>query len=163
MRILFITPQQPHPTQGGAAIRNWHLIDAARHAGHTVDLLTFGRFQSHDGDQSAISPPASGDRSLARRVSDLLRSPAPDLVYRLGANGLRETVRDLHRQHPYDLIQVEGLEMWPSLPDIDLPIIYDAHNAEATLQQRHGTAGTPRSRSASCGILGYPNTKTAAL
>ena len=71
MRILFITPQQPHPTQGGAAIRNWHLIDAARHAGHTVDLLTFGCFQSHHDDQSAISPPASGKRSLARRVGDL--------------------------------------------------------------------------------------------
>jgi glycosyltransferase involved in cell wall biosynthesis len=136
MRMLFITPQPPHPTQGGAAIRNWHLIEAAKEAGHSVDLVTFGLFQSHDG--AACSAPSSSPngRSLIRRITDLVRSPAPDLAHRLGADALRRTVNDLITHRRYDLIQVEGLEMWPSLPDTDIPAIYDAHNAEATLQQR---------------------------
>jgi polysaccharide biosynthesis protein PslH len=136
MRILFIAPQPPHPTQGGAAIRNWHLMEAARNAGHRVDLLTFGLFQSDDGNGCSAPPMLSGGRPLMRRVSDLVRNPEPDLAHRLGAGALRETVRRLTTQHHYDLIQVEGLEMWPSLPETDIPLIYDAHNAEATLQQR---------------------------
>ncbi|HEY7909227.1 MAG TPA: hypothetical protein VIC60_10150, partial [Thermomicrobiales bacterium] len=136
MRILFITPQPPHQTQGGAAIRNWHLMEAARNAGHTVDLLTFGLFQSDDGEACSVPPSPPGERSSARRISGLIRSATPDLAHRLGADGLRETLRLLTTQHHYDLIQVEGIEMWPSLPETDIPLIYDAHNAEATLQQR---------------------------
>jgi glycosyltransferase involved in cell wall biosynthesis len=40
---------------------------------------------------------------------------------------------------PYEVVQVEGLELWQSVATTDssMPrIIYDAHNAEATLQQR---------------------------
>ena len=136
MRILFITPQPPHPTQGGAAIRNWHLMDAARNAGHTADLLTFGLFQPSDGRICSAPPPSPGGRPLALRIDGLIRSAVPDLAHRLGANVLRETVRDLTTKYPYDLIQVEGLEMWPSLGETGVPVIYDAHNAEATLQQR---------------------------
>ncbi|MGI8854569.1 MAG: glycosyltransferase [Thermomicrobiales bacterium] len=136
MRILFITPQLPHPTQGGAAIRNWHLIDAARNAGHTVDLLTFGLFQSHDGEVSASPPVSSDGPRMTARVRHLIRNADPDLAGRLGADALCATVRDLTARVQYDLIQVEGLEMWPSLPDTDIPLLYDAHNAETTLQQR---------------------------
>jgi polysaccharide biosynthesis protein PslH len=136
MRILFITPQPPHETQGGAAIRNWHLIAAAREAGHTVDLLTFGLFQSDAREARAVPPASTTGRPLTHRIRHLVRSPEPDLAHRLGADALRETVRALAAHRRYDLIQIEGLEMWPSLPDTDAPAIYDAHNAEATLQQR---------------------------
>jgi hypothetical protein len=132
MRMLFITPQPPHPTQGGAAIRNWHLIAAAKNAGHTADLLTFGLFQSDDRDAQSVPPSRMSGRPLIRRISDVARTPQPDLANRLGADILRETVCILARQRRYDLIQVEGLEMWPSLLDTALPAIYDAHNAEAT-------------------------------
>lgn len=136
MRILFVTPQPPHPTQGGAAIRNWHLMDAAAHAGHHVDLLTFGLFRPHDGEPSVRPTTARRAPRAVGRLRDLATQRAPDLVTRLGAEMLRPCIARLVNEHRYDAVQIEGLEMWPALPAIDIPAIYDAHNAEATLQRR---------------------------
>lgn len=136
MRILFVTPHMPHPTQGGAAIRNWHLIHAATMAGHTVHLITPDLFmEDPDGPVQALALPQYR-RTFARRVCDLVLSREPDLARRLSAQRLQSEIARRCHGHAYDLIQVEGLEMWPGVPQIDLPIIYDAHNAEATLQMR---------------------------
>jgi glycosyltransferase involved in cell wall biosynthesis len=136
MRILFITPDVPHPTRGGAAIRNWHLIDAAIEAGHQADTLTFGHFRPHDGEPRALPATASGGPTTLDRLRNLAMRGAPDLVMRLGAERLRPTVIRLMDEHRYDAMQIEGLEMWPALPDLAIPAIYDAHNAETTLQRR---------------------------
>lgn len=136
MRILFVTPQVPHPTQGGAAIRNWHLMHAARTAGHTVHLITPDLFL---GCLDASLQPLMLSvyrRTFARRLRDLALSRQPDLAYRLGAHRLQPEIARHCREARYDLIQVEGLEMWAAMPPTDIPIIYDAHNAEATLQAR---------------------------
>ena len=136
MRILFVTPQMPHPTQGGAAIRNWHLMRAAAAAGHTVHLMTPDVWQAgSDAPPESLTLPAHR-RTRAHRVRDLVLSREPDLARRLGAHRLRPEIARRCREQKYDLIQVEGLEMWPSIPQSALPVIYDAHNAEATLQAR---------------------------
>lgn len=136
MRILFVTPQMPHPTEGGAAMRNWHLIQAAAMAGHTVHLITPDHFRASLGAPSEALNLHAYQRTLARRVRDLVLSREPDLAHRLGAHRLRPEIACRCLDGAYDLIQVEGLEMWPSIPAGDLPVIYDAHNAEATLQER---------------------------
>ncbi len=136
MRILFVAPHVPHPTQGGAAIRNWHLMHAASLGGHIVHLITPDMFQ--EGLEASPHPlmlPAYR-RTFARRVRDLMLSRDPDLARRLGAHRLQLEITRRCQDDGYDLIQVEGLEMWPSIPAVDRPIIYDAHNAEATLQER---------------------------
>ncbi len=136
MRILFVVPHIPHPTQGGAAIRNWHLIHAAAEAGHVVHLITPDQFRAGlDAPPQPLAVPAFR-RTIAQRLRDLLFSRAPDLAHRLGAHRLRPEIARLRREHRYDLIQVEGLEMWPSVTDCAISTIYDAHNAEATLQHR---------------------------
>lgn len=136
MRILFVTPQMPHPTQGGAAIRNWHLMHAAIAAGHTVHLITPVLFQDHpDAPPQTLALPVYR-RTPARRLRDLVLSRQPDLAHRLGAHRLQPEIARRCREERYDLIQVEGLEMWPAIPPTDRPLIYDAHNAEATLQAR---------------------------
>ena len=136
MRILFVTPHMPHPTQGGAAIRNWHLMHAAIAAGHTVHLITSDTFQDClDAAPQSLTLPVYR-RTLARRLRDLILSRKPDLAHRLGARRLRPEIARRCREEGYDLIQVEGLEMWPAIPPTDIPLIYDAHNAEATLQAR---------------------------
>lgn len=128
MRILVVTPSPPHPTRGGAAIRNWHLIAAARAAGHHVEVLTF--------DTGTDGAPSAPRRSLPARAAGLLFAREPDLVRRLGAADLRPHVAEAIERGRIDLVQIEGLEMWPSLPARHGRTIYDAHNAEATLQSR---------------------------
>lgn len=136
MRILFVTPHLPHPTQGGAAIRNWRLMHAASVGGHIVHLITPEIFQEGlDGSPRPLLLPTYR-RTFARRVRDLVRSREPDLARRLGAHRLQPEIARRCHDDGYDVIQVEGLEMWPSVPAADVPIIYDAHNAEATLQER---------------------------
>ncbi|MGI8689088.1 MAG: glycosyltransferase [Thermomicrobiales bacterium] len=135
MRILFVAPHLPQPTQGGAAIRNWHLMQALV-GGHIVHLITPDMFQEGlDGSPRPLVLPAYR-RTFARRVRDLLLSREPDLARRLGTHRLQPEITRRCQDDGYDLIQVEGLEMWPSVPAADVPIIYDAHNAEATLQER---------------------------
>ncbi len=136
MRILFVAPQMPHPTQGGAAIRNWHLMHAAADAGHLVHLITPDHFQDRlDTPALPLNVPAFR-RRIGHRLRDLVVSREPDLAHRLGAHRLRPEVARRCREYRYDLIQVEGLEMWPAVIECDIPLIYDAHNAEATLQSR---------------------------
>jgi glycosyltransferase involved in cell wall biosynthesis len=136
MRILFVTPQAPHPTRGGAAIRNWHLMHAATIAGHIVHLITPDVFRAglDEPDQSLALP--GYRRTIAHRLHDLVLSGEPDLARRLGARRLQAEIARHCRAGAYDLIQVEGLEMWPGIPRTALPILYDAHNAEAILQGR---------------------------
>ena len=134
MRILYVTPQAPSPVGGGAAIRNWHLIHASAAAGHDTHVVTFGAAGPTEiaGTEVTIVRPAK--RTALRRARDLASS-LPDLAQRLGGENLREEVASLARLHRIDLVQVEGLEMWPSLGAISMPAIYDAHNAETALQR----------------------------
>jgi glycosyltransferase involved in cell wall biosynthesis len=136
MRILFLTPQAPDPRRGGAAIRNWHLIDAARNAGHHAHLITFGDPHGECGVAKATFLPHPPKRPAWRRLRDLVMSREPDLAHRLRSAAMHDAIAGLLHDEGIDLIQVEGLEMWPNLPDTTVPIIYDAHNAEATLQRR---------------------------
>lgn len=177
MRILFVTPQSPDPIGGGAAIRNWHLIHAAQQAGHRVEVVAL---HNHDHDHDRVETAAIphvpvtmlpfAQRNHWERLRDLFRI-APDLARRLdgGSHAVSIALQLYHASQsddPFDLIQVEGLEMWSILPTADLdhldtaargahgdnvmlrpsdmmlaspslpPVIYDAHNAETTLQRR---------------------------
>ncbi len=139
MRILLMTPHPPHPTRGGAAIRNWHLIRIARDAGHTVHLATFGNPASTTPAAHCITVPAPAARNRITQIRDLPHI-LPDLARRLRSPAMQDAIAAAHAAYRYDLVQVEGLEMWANLPDQwngETPaLIYDAHNAEATLQHR---------------------------
>lgn len=156
-RILFLTPQLPYPPHQGTAIRNWHII---RHVAqrHDVDVLSFAT------DPHAALAEAAPLRALARRVEVLPAPPRPtsrrltDL-----AQGRVDMARRLHSPaftarlaewlaDGYDVAQAEGIEMAPYLwpPGAPLPrgprFIYDAHNAEALLQQRNWLTDARRPR-----------------
>ncbi len=147
MNILFLTPQLPFPPRQGTAIRNWGLIKhlAARHA---IALLSFAEpGQTADAPElqaacrRVIAIPAPR-RSRADRLRTLL-SPHPDLARRLWSPDFAHALTDLLRESHFDIIHIEGLEMAPYLllmrrANLKSPIfiVYDAHNAEHTLQRR---------------------------
>jgi glycosyltransferase involved in cell wall biosynthesis len=181
MRILFLTPSPPRPDGGGAAIRNWHLIQAARAAGHRVDICTYSSGDLRDAfavDGVVAATMAPTDRTATDRLRILLLSGKPDLATRMRDGSMilnvGQALYDAKQAGTlYDAIQIEGLEMWSNLPEgrsdwLDIasdhgrekhwlviapnaflkhtpelpPLIYDAHNAEATLQQRTGLRAT---------------------
>jgi polysaccharide biosynthesis protein PslH len=166
-RILILTPQLPIPPQAltgmsqGTTIRNFNLI-AGLAKRHDVDLLTF-RALVRPGNDGADEPEADGlnllrpycgvivaepvpVRTLRRRARDTVLHRLPDLALRLSSPIMHEHMARLLREKPYDVVQVEGVEMAPYVPDawiVEQPgppsrprLVFDDHNAEYVLQLR---------------------------
>ena len=175
VRILILTPQLPIPPQAltgmsqGTTIRNFSLI-AGLAQRHDVDLLTFlapADLRSGGAAEARSSPtdepgtaalnllqPYCGTivtepapvRTLARRARDTVLNPLPDLALRLSSPTMHARMAQMVRAKRYDVVQVEGVEMAPYVPDLwdsgspsNRPhprLIFDDHNAEYVLQQR---------------------------
>lgn len=145
--MLFLTPQLPYPPHQGATQRNFNLM-AGLAARHTLDLFSL----LAPGDDPAGGPLCSLVRQLVtapqprrtawRRLRDTLLSPLPDMALRLWNPDAFARLHQHVRDHPPQLIQIEGIEMAPYIyalrqAGVTLPpVIYDAHNAESLLQRR---------------------------
>jgi sugar transferase (PEP-CTERM/EpsH1 system associated) len=149
LRILVLTPQIPWPLHQGTAIRNFHVVRGLAKR-HDVTLLGFGDPDAdiepltRTGMQVLTVPPPKG-RSMIRRAVDLLTTTTPDLARRLDSETMKTTARlKALMREPFDVIQVEGLEMaaygFDLLRSTPLKfrsrLVYDAHNAEWLLQRR---------------------------
>jgi len=149
MKLLILTPQRPYPPHQGTTIRNFNLI-AELSKRHTVALLTFvepDQPASHGPLTTLCAPleivPAP-QRSAAARLQQMLTTRRPDMSWRLWSPEFDQRLQDLLRQHPFDVVQLEGIEMGPYLPTVrrfapQAKIIYDDHNAEWLLQYRNFT------------------------
>jgi sugar transferase (PEP-CTERM/EpsH1 system associated) len=146
MRILLLTPQRPYPPHQGTTLRNFNLIkELSKH--HSVCVLTF---IEPDQDPTAPGPLPQlcewvdtipvPHRSNNHRLQQLLFSRRPDMSWRLWSPQFDEQLKR-RLQEPFDVVEIEGIEMSPYLPTIQSAanrplIIYDAHNAEWILQKR---------------------------
>ncbi len=159
-RILILTPQTPVPPAAltgavqGTTIRNFNLLAGlAKH--HTVDLVTFLAPGAGEESVDLLRPTCrlKSSRCLSRcvrladRARDTLLSRLPDMALRLYTPQMVDRIKALVRraQPPYDVIQVEGIEMAPYMLALRglvvrgggaTRFIYDDHNAEYVLQQR---------------------------
>ncbi len=158
-RILFLTPQLPHPPRQGTAIRNFNLLARVARR-HVVDLLTFlqpGDYLPPDSPlyslcRAIVTVPAPR-RTQADRLRAALASPLPDMALRLESPEMWQRLRELTQQRTYDIVQIEGIEMasyglalagvrlTPGAgaiePQTPRPrLVFDDHNAEYVLQQR---------------------------
>lgn len=144
MRILFLTPQLPYPPHQGTTIRNFNILKrlAAR---HEIHLLSFG-LSTELADSPLtdychrIELAAPPSRSLIQRAVETIVSPLPDMARRLASPEMAEKYTALVSANPYDVIQIEGIEMAPYwLADSVLQpmasVVFDDHNAEYVLQQ----------------------------
>ncbi|MBI4319520.1 MAG: glycosyltransferase [Chloroflexi bacterium] len=151
MRILMLAPSVPYPPNKGTATRNYNILKnlALR---HDVGLLTFGDEAELAGAEALrqycyqVDVIPRPTRSGARRVWSLASTPVPDLVLRLWSAEFVSRLASLLRQHRFDFVQIEALEMshlWKKATDLLEPnvhrtprVVLDAHNAEHVLQRR---------------------------
>ncbi len=146
MRVLFLTSEFPYPPFAGAPLRNFGLIEGL--AEHEIWLLSFTGTVPVDVRQTplhticaqikTVNPPVRG---MTDRLRDLLLSAEADIARRYFSTEFMDQLATWLTSTPFDLIQIENLEMTAYLPLIkqlqpDTPVIYDAHNAEYALQQR---------------------------
>ena len=163
MRILFLTPQLPYPPHQGTTIRNYNLI-ANLAPCHEIHLLSFVHsrdevdratpLHQHCRSIEAVLAPC---RSPLKRFLSLFLSPLPDMALRLPSAEFRAKLAAALRREPFDVVQIEGIEMaqpwmdwrletkdWrldcgsgPPMSNSQYPVsIFDDHNAEYVLQQR---------------------------
>ncbi len=147
MRILLLTPQRPYPPHQGTTLRNFNLVKELAKR-HSVCVLTF-----LEPDQAPHDPGPLLDlcewletapvprRSTGLRLRQMLTTNRPDMSLRLWSPELNDRLAAILRQQPFDVVEIEGIEMAPYLPTIEAAqprplIIYDAHNAEWILQKR---------------------------
>jgi glycosyltransferase involved in cell wall biosynthesis len=138
VKICFWTPQLPYPPEQGAAMRNYNLILRAAHR-HDVTLVSIG------------DPDKEVPQALSRVCADVIVGRArtrlrtrrlaeqvgvlPDLCLRLRAPSLLAAIPRLTERGPWDVVQIEGLEMVPAARRLPARrYILDEHNAEYQLQ-----------------------------
>lgn len=145
VNILLLTPQPPFPPRQGTAIRNWGLLHhLADH--NAVTLVSFASAEVSEPAPELVAAcrsielVAAPTRTLAARMRSVIGGRA-DLADRLCSAQFDQTLRRALTSSHFDLVQVEGLELGRFLSTIRdcvprIPILYDAHNAEVTIQQR---------------------------
>jgi sugar transferase (PEP-CTERM/EpsH1 system associated) len=147
MRLLLLTPQLPYPPHQGTSLRNFNLI-AQLAKRHQVCLLTF-----LEPDQSLseagplldrcqwVDTVPVPQRSAALRLRQMLTTRRPDMAWRLWSTTFRDQLAKRLAEAPFDVVQIEGIELAPYLPTVrevqPRPlIVYEGHNAEWILQKR---------------------------
>lgn len=155
VRLLLLTPQLPYPPHTGATkgttLRNYGLLDglSARHEVHLLsfvspddDLELAGTLQTACASLQTVPEPVRGIRE---RFGTMLTSKQPDLAHRLASFAFEQALQAVLEREPLDVIQFEGLEMAPYLPQVlaharhvtEPPrLVLDEHNAEYVLQRR---------------------------
>ncbi len=146
MRFLYLTAQLPEPPHAGGTLRTNGLLRGVHAAGHEVHILSFATPEALVRNRAALDefctsidvvhPP---HRSLIYRLRDLLLTRAADMQGRFASALYEERLRVVLSQTPFDLIQIESLEMAIYLPIVkqmqpQTPVIYDSFNAEYDLQ-----------------------------
>ena len=157
MRLLFLTPQLPFPPQQGTALRNWGLISRLA-SQHEVWLLSF---DERSGNQpvpaevrlackvQTVPVPA---RTTTDRLHTLVSSPLPDMAWRLWSPAFQQAFNLWLRDHHFDIVQVEGIELARYLIDAqsaavrNAQFVFDDHNCEYVLQKRTHEADLKRGR-----------------
>lgn len=148
MEILLLTPQLPYPAHQGTTLRNFNIIRGLA-ARHEITLLSF---RERAGDEAVpgaldelckrvVTVPQPHDRSAATRLWQMVITDQPDMALRLRSHHFEIVLRRLLSDDQFDIIQVEGIELAWIIPvlrasTIGQKIVFDAHNAEAYLQQR---------------------------
>lgn len=147
MRILLLTPQRPYPPHQGTTLRNFNLVKELS-GRHRVCLLSFIEPDQNPADPGPLPELCTWvetipvpRRTTALRLRQLFTTRRPDMSWRLWSPQFNACLANRLATEPFDVVQIEGIEMAPYVPTIEAArprplIIYDAHNAEWILQMR---------------------------
>jgi glycosyltransferase involved in cell wall biosynthesis len=150
MQILLLTPQLPYPPHQGTSLRNFNIIRGlALQSNYELSLLTF-RAPEQDEDVaraklaefcSEVRVVPVPQRTHGQRLRRLLTDRRPDMAHRLQSGAFDIALREMLAAHPYDIVQIEGIELARVIPLVRearpaARIVFDDHNAEAELQHR---------------------------
>lgn len=154
MRILMLAPQMPYPPRQGTSLRNYYILLGLSQK-HDLSLLTFvedpvpGPAPGQLSFCETVKQVQAPTRTISQRVVQLAISKQPDMAHRLASSQFDKQLEMLltgrennnMKGQPYDIVQVEGLELANRIPLIrrtspNSRVLFDNHNAETELQRR---------------------------
>ena len=147
MEILLLSPDNPFPSESGAAIRNYGIIRGLHGSGHRVTLLCFSDAALEPGTNPLyqycreIHSCPMPQRSKSQRLVSLLATQKADMEDRLMSADFASKLAAILDARAFDIIQFSGIELGGYLPMINMKkgkanVVYDALNAEAALQRQ---------------------------
>ena len=142
MKIVLATKSVPFPLTNGSAIRNFQMIRWLS-LRHEVTLVTFVR---SDEELAGIVKlkgfcrdvvTIDERRTFWRKARDAVRCIATQTPYTVCAHrSARFRAALTAATADADLLQLQELYLTASLPTVDIPVVLDAHNVEATILER---------------------------
>ena len=150
MDILFLAPRPPWPTDTGAKIRTFHLLQALARA-HRVTCATFseGAEDNAAAEELRARVPLAGlevvprAHGLLARVRDAARGlvgPLPSSMRKYERAALARVVARLCAARPPALVHCDHLHMAPYGEASRLPFTIDEHNVESLIWRRYARA-----------------------
>lgn len=148
--VLMLTPYLPYPPVSGGRMRTYSLVKRLA-AEHQITLVCFGRPEERQFDLSpmrdfcdliVVERPASP--STAQAAIMTLTSIKPITMRLYGTDAMRQTVTDLLKTNPFDVIHVESFYMLQNLPpDHGLPVLLSEPAIEYVAWWRHARVAQP--------------------
>jgi len=150
MKILFLTQIIPYPPDAGPRVKTWHVLRYLIERGHEVTLASFVRpdEERHVPVLAELCHAVHTVPIRRSRVADVgfwLRSQVtrrPFLIERDDLPGMRQLVRRLLAETPFDIVHADQLTMTQfALDALEMGekrpyTIFDAHNATWTISAR---------------------------
>ena len=145
MRILQITSQVPFPPKNGGSVAVNAFAEGLYHLGATLDIFSINtsrHYVSRAIIEQYNSPVTDNvytvyvntDISLFYLIKNLIFSGYPYNVERFYNSAVGKELTDLIKHNPYDIIQLEGINVLPYIPLIrdstTAKVAYRAHNVE---------------------------------
>lgn len=115
--LLFLTSELPYPPHQGMAIRVFNFLTRLRER-HRIHLFSLSADSDAEERAEALRQvcervevwPAPR-RTRLQRLGDLLTSRLPDMALRAYASAFQQGLREALRQHAYQVVHVESIEM----------------------------------------------------
>ncbi len=150
MKILFLTNKPPYPQKDGGSIASMGMIEAFANIGHQVTVLAMNTRKHH------VSPFEIPENISSRIIFHLVEVPAkilpldaftnlissrlPYNAQRFISKTYREKLKMLLQATDFDIIQLEGLYLYPYINTIrkysKALISYRSHNIEHEIWER---------------------------
>lgn len=145
MRILLLTLVVPNPPDSGPRIKTHYVLRWLADR-HEVTLVSFVRDAAEEAAAQALAPLCRGGiytvpirRSRIRDIAFLMASfvqKMPFLMLRDESPAMRALLQKLLKEHSFDLIHIDQLNMALFAQNTNLPVVLDEHNAVWTIFAR---------------------------
>jgi len=151
MRILFLSPRQCWPPQGGAKLREYYFLKALGRCAevHHVHFAELGTQPMTRTDLpfcreviSVTKPRAYTPWKIARGLMG--RWPTPVLNY--WSPAMQAVLQEIVDGQEFDLLHIDSIHMSPYAESLarngrkETPVVYDWHNIESELMARYSEA-----------------------